>query len=349
MVPWSFEFNSDTNRLISVVIPRNIESFADCALTLALYSGLQKYDDIMCIPSTEDLDVNVKVLSDNRVPFNYFLGATVALKKMKTPRYINMSGTQGQGYKFASLKHIFETNKSLVPFLRSIGKSPEVALFGKVWATTASSDQRRMISLFRKLCEMIEYHVPRVDTWFKPYEALISSTWVKEPSFLPSGLLSLEESNLLRELDPDAFQAWNEWKRMCKTPPGVQHVVDYPFLSKRWANCAMRANEIISLRASTLRSLSKADQRRLSKSPLEMRIGAIKRSRYFQAWQPYRFVGVKLSLPNQSDEEDDLAFVERCESVMLSLTNKLTHSDNVKDVLWTLMLNVLGNLLAHEE
>jgi hypothetical protein len=349
-LPWEFVYNRDNASFTSVVIPSNIESFANCSMSLCLWAALRNVNVENWYESTDPLSEDEAVPETSKRACYYFLGAATALKDGMTPIYRQFSGVLGQGFRYAGIRSYLNQYPKYGPYFRSVGIRPEEALYGNAWATTASPAKRRMLALFRKLCDIIEIDYFAAETWMMPTSALNGTVWSKNVGFNGSGFLSSTEMEVLRKHHSTAYDSWVEWcKERDRDYDRLELVSIYDELRLKWVAAAAEINQIIGIRANSLSKLSKAQRRQLQKSQLNMKIAVLDRKTFFEAFSPLRLISIRSGYSESLDDETDEHCVTRNVENLANMVERSTVAADVKLALNDCVLSFASNLGAHEE
>jgi hypothetical protein len=298
------------------------------------------------------MDPKEAVLQSNKTAAFYFLGVALAIQGEDIPAYRQLSGSQGQGFRYAAMRAFFNRFPDSQPSYRKLGSTPEMALYGSAWATTASSDRRRQLALLRKLIDIRQIPGPEImDTWVLPNSALTGKVWARDVGFSGSAFISNLELEALKELYKDAHDAWNTWVATRDDPRASRSDLlrFYREISPRWKVANMEINSIIGARANALKNLSKADLKRTKDTGVRSRIALLKRDVWYQAYNPLRIIGIKSSYSDEQREESEEDCIQRNVDNLKIILRRSAVSDLIQGIISDAILSFGSDILSHDD
>jgi hypothetical protein len=325
--PWYFETKAGI--VTRVIIPKNIAAFADCALSAALYAGINAFVDSKNVEiSDKDLDTRIKVVDDK--PSLYFYGACDALRRRKLVPKPPYTGSQGQGFKYVMMYCIRKHYKKYLPFTSKGGYTPEYCLYQKEWSTNATPEQRRMIALFKKLCNCVKPDAECMNSWLKSKEAVAKAYWRTESITDSAAYMKPGECEVINRVYNKAASEYQKWLNVFKEDDNIVSLSNYYNTKKdSWASLFFARNSVIKARAASLTSLTKAERKRLIKQPWTVKVNYLSQEAYITGFSPLLLFGVNISLPEQEEGEIDSVYARRLHTFITS-TVRDRHLGNVE-------------------
>jgi hypothetical protein len=277
--PWA---SSEIDGRITVVVPANLESFADDPMTLLACAALTALNEPTIISLADHGGYKVLDKKSQKNPCQWALGAASFLqyREASPPK---ARGPWSRGWHWAA-SWSMEPLKIDSWLLNGRSEHLTHAMTGKAWSQSVDPCYARIEALARAAAKNIRY-TPDIQAWKVPYQSLIG-THIKKSFFNEKeGVLSQAEISTLKTAYNAELTAFKQLAADYEAISSEQELKDFPsVISSRTKDLAKLENlydNIVRSRVRFITPDSVREKKREAKRPMKDRIAEIDPTKEF--------------------------------------------------------------------
>jgi hypothetical protein len=324
----------DVDGKLTIVIPRDIESYADDPMTLLACAIVDSMaDKCTCVEAHVGTGYKTLDKKSQKAACQWALGAA-AFFRHRSGSPPSSKGSWAKGWHFAANYAIRSEN--LDAWLLK-GKSMHLtqALTGKAWSTDVHPIFKRIESLIRVTAPMVGYK-PTVRHWLVPYNNL-KGTHIKKAFFnTREGLLSIAEISSLNAAFSTQLKAYNDLEAVYNEINSFTELKAFPSLVSGRARdlrpLEALYDKVVRARITLVTPANKKEQKREAKRPMTERIADLDIREYYNTLQFQVSCGRKYHPIKRHLEEPLPSFYERLDSDITDWCKRLPIPDILQEV-----------------